>query len=91
MTMKPDDGIDAPGGVRSLLLVAAAGLTAWLTTAFGLAIIDDIRHGPDYASAFAAKSCTAVRVESKRDSFVALVGTMGSLPPAKLVARKATA
>ena len=34
-TNRPDYGLDAPGVVRNLVLVAAAGLTIWLTSAFG--------------------------------------------------------
>src|SRR4051794_17813227 len=33
--MKPDYGLDAPGVVRNLLLVTAAGVAIWLTAAIG--------------------------------------------------------
>lgn len=87
--MKTDYGVDAPGVIRNLLLVAVAGSLIWITARLGWwsgniggagvilplshiapqiarvlkpggeAIIDDIRHGREYAASFAANGCTS--------------------------------
>lgn len=55
----------------------------------GYALIDDIRHGSEYAAAFAAHGCRDVRdVRSTTGKILMMVITMGSLRPAKLVVRK---
>jgi arsenite methyltransferase len=55
----------------------------------GCALIDDIRHTSEYASAFAAGGCRDVRRLGSRTAaaFLALV-TMGSLRPGTLLVRK---
>ncbi len=52
----------------------------------GRAVIDDIRHGREYAAAFAAAGCARIEDAGSRVAaiFLALV-TMGSLRPATLV------
>jgi SAM-dependent methyltransferase len=55
----------------------------------GHALIDDIRHGSEYAAAFAAHGCRDVRdVQSRAGAILTTLVTMGSLRPAKLVVRK---
>ncbi|HEY7112876.1 MAG TPA: class I SAM-dependent methyltransferase [Thermoanaerobaculia bacterium] len=55
----------------------------------GAALVDDIRHGGEYAAAFAAGSCEAARVDSRMASAFWTLVTMGSLRPVTLLARKA--
>jgi len=55
----------------------------------GRALIDDIRHGSEYAATFVSAGCRDVRRLDSRaaSAFLALV-TVGSLRPATLLARK---
>lgn len=55
----------------------------------GTAVIDDIRHGGEYAAAFRKRGCDVRRRGSAFGAFVLMVVTFGSLRPATLVARKA--
>jgi arsenite methyltransferase len=55
----------------------------------GHALIDDIRHGPEYAAAFSGRGCTVRHMESRPASLLTAVVTFGSLRPVKLLARKA--
>ena len=55
----------------------------------GTALIDDIRHGSEYARVFAANGCSAVRrADSPLASFFLAFVTFGSLRPATLLVRK---
>ena len=54
----------------------------------GEAIIDDIRHGREYAESFAAHGCTSRSVGSAIASVFLAIVTFGSLRPATLVVRK---
>jgi ubiquinone/menaquinone biosynthesis C-methylase UbiE len=54
----------------------------------GEAIIDDIRHGREYAESFAASGCTSRSVGSAIVSIFLAIVTFGSLRPATLVVRK---
>ena len=54
----------------------------------GQAVIDDIRHGREYADAFAANGCTSRSIGSKVMAVFLAILTMGSLRPATLVVRK---
>ncbi len=54
----------------------------------GRALIDDIRHGDDYATAFEANGCRILERESAFGSFFWAFVTMGSLQPALLVVEK---
>jgi SAM-dependent methyltransferase len=54
----------------------------------GEAVIDDIRHGREYADAFAANGCTSRSIGSKVMAVFLAILTMGSLRPATLVVRK---
>lgn len=55
----------------------------------GSAIIDDIRHGREYAAAFAANGCTSRSIGSAVVAVVLAILTVGSLRPATLLVRKA--
>jgi ubiquinone/menaquinone biosynthesis C-methylase UbiE len=58
----------------------------------GQALINDIRHGDEYAAALAKHGCPAVRRLGLRWlSVAAALFTFGSLRPATLLARKASA
>jgi ubiquinone/menaquinone biosynthesis C-methylase UbiE len=57
----------------------------------GHALIDDIRHGAEYAAAFSGRGCTARHMESRWTSLLTTVATFGSLRPVKLMARKGLA
>jgi Methylase involved in ubiquinone/menaquinone biosynthesis len=54
----------------------------------GSAVIDDIRHGREYADAFAANGCTTRSIGSTVVSIFLAILTMGSLRPATLLVRK---
>jgi len=54
----------------------------------GAAIIDDIRHGSEYAKSFESRGCTARLTGSGVLTLFLAVLTMGSLRPATLVVRK---
>jgi arsenite methyltransferase len=56
----------------------------------GRALIDDIRHGSEYAAAFAAAGCREVRrLDSGAVSLLLALVTFGSMRPATLLVRKA--
>lgn len=55
----------------------------------GQVLIDDIRHGDEYARALAAGGCSVRRSGSRAASLLLTILTFGSLRPATLVARKA--
>jgi arsenite methyltransferase len=58
----------------------------------GRALIDDIRHGRQYASAFSDQGCGPVRqLHSSLASALLLLVTFGSLHPTTLLARKSEA
>jgi arsenite methyltransferase len=58
----------------------------------GQALINDIRHGDEYAAAFAKHGCPDVcRLNSPWASLAATLFTFGSLRPATLLARKPSA
>ena len=52
------------------------------------AVIDDIRHGLEYAESFAANGCSSKSVGSGLIALFLGILTMGSLRPATLVVRK---
>lgn len=54
----------------------------------GSAVIDDIRHGREYATAFAEHGCSSRSIGSTVVAVFLAVLTMGSLCPATLVVRK---
>jgi arsenite methyltransferase len=54
----------------------------------GEAIIDDIRHGREYATSFAASGCTSRSVGSAIASVFLAIVTFGSLRPATLLVQK---
>jgi len=54
----------------------------------GGAVIDDIRHGREYAASFAANGCTSRSIGSAAATFLLLIVTMGSLRPVTLVVSK---
>jgi len=54
----------------------------------GEAVIDDIRHGREYAASFAANGCTSKSVGSSVMAVLMAILTMGSLRPVTLVVRK---
>lgn len=54
----------------------------------GEAVIDDIRHGREYAASFAANGCTARSIGSGVIALFLAILTMGSLRPVTLVVRK---
>src|SRR5258706_13401917 len=54
----------------------------------GEAVIDDIRHGREYAASFAANGCTSRSTGSGIIAVFLAVLTMGSLRPVTLVVRK---
>ncbi|MEA2238106.1 MAG: hypothetical protein QOC81_2830 [Thermoanaerobaculia bacterium] len=54
----------------------------------GVAVIDDIRHGREYAGVFAANGCTSRSVASPIVAVILAILTMGSLRPATLLVRK---
>ncbi|HKO56545.1 MAG TPA: class I SAM-dependent methyltransferase [Thermoanaerobaculia bacterium] len=54
----------------------------------GEVLIDDIRHGGEYAGALTAAGCTVRRIDSRVGSLFTTLVTFGSLRPATLVARK---
>lgn len=55
----------------------------------GQALILDIRHHGEYAAAFAAHGCEPRRLDSPLASALVTLGTMGSLRPRTLLARRA--
>jgi SAM-dependent methyltransferase len=57
----------------------------------GQALIMDIRHHGEYAAAFSAHGCDPRRLDSPLASALVTLGTMGSLRPHTLLARKAAA
>ncbi|MEO8190272.1 MAG: class I SAM-dependent methyltransferase [Acidobacteriota bacterium] len=57
----------------------------------GQALIDDIRHGREYAAAFARSGCEASSTGSRLGSLVLTLVTFGSLRPVTLLARKKAA
>jgi len=54
----------------------------------GHAVIDDIRHGGEYAAAFEAHGCRVREGEAGISSWLWTMLTMGSLRPALLVVEK---
>jgi len=54
----------------------------------GEAIIDDIRHGREYADSFTAHGCPSRSVSSAIASIFLAIVTFGSLRPTTLLARK---
>jgi SAM-dependent methyltransferase len=54
----------------------------------GVAVIDDIRHGREYAGVFAANGCNARSIGSAVGSIFLMILTMGSLRPTTLLVRK---
>ncbi len=54
----------------------------------GRALIDDIRHGAEYAAAFTRAGCSTIRCDSRAAALGLTVVTMGSLRPVTLLARK---
>jgi ubiquinone/menaquinone biosynthesis C-methylase UbiE len=54
----------------------------------GEAVIDDIRHGREYAAGFAANGCTSKSIGSSVLAVFLAIVTMGSLRPATLLVRK---
>jgi ubiquinone/menaquinone biosynthesis C-methylase UbiE len=54
----------------------------------GEAVIDDIRHGREYAASFTANGCTSKSIGSKIGAIFLAILTMGSLRPVTLVVRK---
>jgi hypothetical protein len=91
--MKPDYGSDAPGAIHNRYQAKerrqAVAEIARVMKPGACALIDDIRHGGEYADEFASHGCTAERVGSTIGSLTASVMTMGSLRPVELVVRKA--
>ncbi len=69
----------------------AIGEIARVLKAGGSAVIDDIRHGGEYAAAFARGGCEVRRAGSRIGALLATIVTVGSLRPVQLVARKAGA
>ncbi len=57
----------------------------------GQALIDDIRHGREYAAAFAKNGCEVSSTGSRLGSLVLTLVTFGSLRPVTLLARKKAA
>ena len=55
----------------------------------GRAVIDDIRHLPEYAAAFEKHGCEARRIGSRTLALFLTVLTFGSLQPGTLLVRKA--
>ncbi|HTD28248.1 MAG TPA: class I SAM-dependent methyltransferase [Xanthomonadaceae bacterium] len=56
----------------------------------GHALIEDIRHGREYASTFAQNGCSDIqRVGSRLEALFAVLLTMGSLRPETLLVKKA--
>jgi ubiquinone/menaquinone biosynthesis C-methylase UbiE len=68
----------------------AIGEIARVLKAGGEAIIDDIRHGREYAQSFAANGCTSRSIGSAIASVFLAILTFGSLRPATLLVRKNT-
>jgi arsenite methyltransferase len=66
----------------------AIGEIARVLKAGGEAIIDDIRHGREYAQSFAANGCTSRSIGSAIASVFLAIVTFGSLRPATLLVRK---
>jgi arsenite methyltransferase len=54
----------------------------------GQAVIDDIRHGREYAESFAVSGCTSKSVGSSVAALFLAILTMGSLRPVTLLVRK---
>ncbi|MEA2788904.1 MAG: hypothetical protein QOG73_1310 [Acetobacteraceae bacterium] len=73
---------DAPGRQQAI-----AEITRVLKPG-GEAVIDDIRHGSEYAKSFAANGCTSRSVGSAIASVFLAIVTFGSLRPATLLVRK---
>lgn len=67
---------------------AAIGEIARVLAPGGQALIVDIRHHGEYAAAFAAHGCEPRRLDSPLASALVTLGTMGSLRPHTLLARK---
>ncbi len=56
----------------------------------GRTLIDDIRHGTEYAATFAANGCTDIRrLDSRLVGAMLMIFTVGSLRPATLLVTKA--
>lgn len=66
----------------------AIGEIARVLAPGGLALIDDIRHGRQYAALLSARGCTVRRISSAVGSAVLAAITFGSLRPAQLLAEK---
>jgi len=73
---------DAPGRRQAIAEIAR------VLKPGGEAVIDDIRHGREYAESFAANGCTSRSVGSSVVAVFLAILTMGSLRPATLVVRK---
>jgi arsenite methyltransferase len=73
---------DAPGRGQAIAEIAR------VLKPGGAAIIDDIRHGHEYAHSFEANGCTARSTGSSVMAAFLAILTMGSLRPATLVVRK---
>ncbi len=73
---------DAPGRRQAIAEIAR------VLKPGGEAVIDDIRHGREYAASFAANGCTTSSIGSSVIAVLLAVLTMGSLRPATLLVRK---
>ncbi len=73
---------DAPGRGQAIAEIAR------VLKPGGAAIIDDIRHGREYARSFEANGCSAQSIGSGVLSAFLAVLTMGSLRPATVLVRK---
>jgi ubiquinone/menaquinone biosynthesis C-methylase UbiE len=73
---------DAPGRRQAIAEIAR------VLKPGGEAVIDDIRHGREYAASFAANGCTSRSIGSTVLAVFLAIVTMGSLRPVTLVVRK---
>jgi ubiquinone/menaquinone biosynthesis C-methylase UbiE len=73
---------DAPGRRQAIAEIAR------VLKPGGEAVIDDIRHGREYAASFAANGCTSRSIGSSVIAVFLAILTMGSLRPVTLVVRK---
>jgi ubiquinone/menaquinone biosynthesis C-methylase UbiE len=93
----PDDTFDvivSCAAIHNIYVVAerrkAIAEIARVLKRGGTAVIDDIRHGREYAEAFAANGCSSRSIGSVAVAVFLAMLTMGSLRPATLVVRKNT-